>query len=214
MSKTNAKHLIIKPHQLFLGVVLALVSCVSVLTFAQKKQPHPRIYLIDSSQSKINWSIDSHHGEVAICEGTIKTMENKIIDGHFVICMDSIIDVDIDYELMRHVLENTLKSKELFDATKYPHATFDVYSSKTISDSSTMIYGDLTIKGVEKCIAFEADTQFGQQILKAQSKPIQIDRTDWGITAMSINYSTSDEAYIVSDTITVQVSITAILSED
>ncbi len=214
MDKTNKKYLSENSKDYFFVVISVLISIFSLLIFAQTIHAQKRSYIIDASQSKVIWSIDAHNGEVTICKGSIMTEGNEIIDGHFEICMDSIIDVDIDYELMRHVLENTLKSKELFDAKKYPYASFDIYKTTTQSDSISMIYGDLVVKGIEKCITLEARTQFDHKVFKAQSGPIKIDRTDWGITAMSKKYSTSEENYIVSDTITLQVHITAIFSDN
>lgn len=189
----------------------AIVS-MTLIVFGQSKDTKKTFYTIDASKSYLTWKIDAHHGKVNICKGTFRVEEGEITAGHFTICMDSIVNLDIEYDLMRQVLENTLMSKELFDAKRYPYATFKIQQAKPISDDKIKIYGDLMLKGIEKCIAFEAKIKAEMGQFSAQSESFGIDRTDWGITAMSKNFSSSEESYIVRDTVVIQVIVNATIA--
>ena len=77
------------------------------------------VYQINIEESRLDWYCDIHNGYISLDSGYIVISNNEIIDGRFVICMESIVDLDIDdYELMRITLENTLKSVEFFNSPK------------------------------------------------------------------------------------------------
>jgi len=90
----------------------------------QKEKADTVIYVIDTINSNINWSCDLHHGFIPLERGTLKVVNDSIVAGRIMIKMDSITDTDIDYELMRKTLLNTLRSKQFLNTEKYHYATF------------------------------------------------------------------------------------------
>ncbi|MDO8897313.1 MAG: YceI family protein [Bacteroidales bacterium] len=195
------------------GILFHLLGFTSIIFFtgmAQKKGEIPIHYQIVSTGSLLYWRADNHRGFIPFCDGMLTFEDNSLTQGNFSICMDSITNTDIDYLLMKNVLENTLKSKEFFFAEKYPRAFFNIYSSFTSEKDKLFVTGDLTLKDITKCISFEADLKIDGDSLFAVSDSIRIDRTDWGIFTMSKNYVKGDEAFIVSDTLILNVKIRAV----
>lgn len=180
-------------------------------SFSQKNGKSPTQYQIDTANSVLYWRADIHRGVIPLCNGVLTVVNNSLNDGTFSLCMDSITNTNIDYYLMKTVLENTLKSKEFFYTEKFPKAVFDIYSSSLNEQNKLSVSGDLTLKGITKCISFEAKLETAGDSLFAMSDSIRIDRTDWGIFTMSKKYVKGDEAYIVSDTLVLVVKITAVL---
>jgi len=162
------------------------------------------VYIIDTDSSKIEWACDLHKGYVLFENGEIKILNGKIVGGTFNICMESIVDVDIDYELMRITLENTLKSIEFFYTEKYHYSSFTIDYTKT-TQGSCSIYGDFTLLGVTKCINFQYDLILESDSLWAKTEEIIIDRTDWGVTSMSKDDAKSDKSFIVPNEIRIKV---------
>jgi polyisoprenoid-binding protein YceI len=156
---------------------------------------------MDTTESIVEWNCDSHHGTVPLQSGIIKIVEGEIVSGNFKMKMDSIKDLDIDYPLMRHTLENTLRSEFFFDTKNFP--TTDFYIDHVIpkEKNNQLIAGDLWIRGLVNCIRFNARVQYDQKQFTAVSDSFQINRIDWNVTIYSQQEAKSDEAVIVSDNI-------------
>jgi len=84
------------------------------------------VYIIDTDSSKIKWECDLHNGYVLFENGELKVVNGKIVDGTLNACMESIVDLDIDYELMQLTLQNTLKSIDFFYSEKYHFSKFAI----------------------------------------------------------------------------------------
>ena len=159
------------------------------------------VYLMDATESYLAWNCDSHHGTVPIESGSIKTLNGDIVSGNFVMKMDSIKDLDIDYPLMRHTLENTLRSKFFFDVKNFPTTEFNIDYALPLENNRQHIAGDLWIKGLVNCIKFNSSISFNQKEFIAVSDSFQINRIDWNITIYSKQEAKSEESVIVSDSI-------------
>ncbi len=159
------------------------------------------IYTMDTINSYLRWSCDNHHGTLLLKRGALKTVGETLVSGNFVINMDSLKDLDIENELIRKTLYNTLKSEFFFDVKKYHTATFSIDYVEPLGNSNFKITGDLQIKGVINCIQFQSNITFDKKELTATSEKFFIDRTHWGITIYSKQMSTSDDSVIVSDEI-------------
>ena len=167
------------------------------------------VYEINIKESRLNWYCDIHNGFISLDSGYIVILNNEIIDGRFVICMESIVDLDIDdYELMRITLENTLKSIEFFNTPKFHHSFFDFDYVKR-SEKGYFITGELEVMNVAQCISFNSEFKFDDNKLIAISDSVVIDRTHWGITSMSKNDVKSDKSFIVPNEIGIIVHIVA-----
>jgi polyisoprenoid-binding protein YceI len=115
--------------------------------------------------------------------------------------------LDIDYELMRTVLENTIKSKEIFHTSRYPHAFFRFDAAEPVSTDSLLITGDLEIRGIENCISFNTFIKQNGGSFTASTDTISIDRIRWGVIAMSKEFGKSDDGYVISDKFQLQIML-------
>jgi polyisoprenoid-binding protein YceI len=165
---------------------------------------------VDTAASYIYWHCDSHHGSVPLKEGVVTMQGDRLLDGTFVILMDSIHDEDIDYELMRKTLNNTLRSEFFFDVKNFPLAEFQVYDAEKKQNDHYHIMGDLTVKGIVKCIEFDTKIEHSKHLFQAVSDTFKINRLDWGIDIYSKAKAENDESVIISDSIDFVVHVKAI----
>ncbi len=159
------------------------------------------VFLMDTTESYLAWNCDSHHGTVPLQSGIIKIANGEIVSGNFKLKMDSIKDLDIDYPLMRHTLENTLRSEFFFDVANFPTADFYIDYTLPNKNNKLLIAGDLWIRGLVNCISFESNIHYDQKEFTAVSDTFQINRINWNITIYSQQEAKSNEAVIVSDNI-------------
>lgn len=195
--------------------ILALMSFTFAPEYVGKllkkqKQTYDTItYLVDTLKSKINWRCDVHRGYVLLKSGEIKVVNNEVVAGYVIVKMDSIIDEDIDYELMRLTLQNVLKSETFFDVKNYPETKFLIDHSGKTTDSTFFVQGDLMILGIVNCVGFNYQINFQGDNLIIHSDEFNINRLYWGITSYSQHVANSDKSYIVSDEIDFVIHLTA-----
>jgi polyisoprenoid-binding protein YceI len=169
--------------------------------------PDAETFILDSDQSIINWYCVIHTGYTKLNEGKVQFADGNIVSGDFEICMDSINDVDIDYQLMKEVLVNTLKSPDFFDIKKFPSAYFDLVRVKRISKEKFEVVGNLTIKNVTNQIRFNSTIQNQDSLIIVESERFSVDRTKWGITIYSENFEQTDKSFLFTDLVEIQISI-------
>ncbi|MDY0101399.1 MAG: YceI family protein [Lentimicrobium sp.] len=193
---------------LIFGVIfLVLFTGFAVVVSKNGKGHHYRHYTIDVSNSYIFWRLDAHRGVIPFSNGKLVFEGDKLVDAQFKVCMDSLRDLDIDYELMRTVLENTIKSKEIFHTSRYPHAFFRFDAAEPVSTDSLLITGDLEIRGIENCISFNTFIKQNGGSFTASTDTISIDRIRWGVIAMSKEFGKSDDGYVISDKFQLQIML-------
>jgi len=158
-------------------------------------------YIVDCKESSIEWFCGKHTGYVKLQSGILYLKEKEIVGGNFFVLMDSIVNTDIDYELMRLTLMNTLKSKDFFNAEQFPTSRFTLTRIEKIEGDNHCLSGLLKIKDVERLITFHSEIKYEDEFISAISEKFIIDRTKWGITTMSKDFVESEESFIVSDEI-------------
>ena len=156
-------------------------------------------YSVDINASKLEWFCVVHKGYVLLKNGNITIKNNKITEGSFKVLMDSIVDIDIDYYLMKATLENTLKSDMFFDVKKYPESTFKITGVVDKGDNRYQVSGDLKIKDIVKPVTFVSSITTKNDTLYAKSERFSINRTAWGITIYSKNYPQTDDSFLFTD---------------
>ncbi len=159
------------------------------------------IFIMDTASSYIAWNCDSHHGTVPLQNGIVKIVDDEIVAGGFRFKMDSIKDLDIEYPLMRHTLENTLRSDFFFDVKNYPTTSFIIDYVIPKENKKFLIAGDLWIRGLVNCVTFNATIKYNKKTFEAVSDSFNINRIDWNITIYSKQEAESDESVIISDNI-------------
>jgi polyisoprenoid-binding protein YceI len=189
---------------IFFILIFGIFQATGNISIAQQTNSDTTTYKIDINKSKIKWSCDLHNGFILFNDGVLKLINNKIVDGNFTILMDSIIDLDIDYKLMKITLENTLRSSDFFNTKEYPFSNFTIDYVISTENNETM-FGDLSFLGVTKCINFPVKYYLKNDSIIANSEEIIIDRTDWGNTSMSKEDAKSDKSFIVPNEIKIKV---------
>jgi polyisoprenoid-binding protein YceI len=194
---------------------LLAILIVSSLQFSSQKtkaainEPDTLTYQLDTSASKVEWACDIHQGYISFDSGELKVVNGEIVKGNFDVCMESIVDIDIDYDLMRLTLQNTLKSIDFFYAEKYHYSSFTIDRVEYKQNTATL-YGDLTIIGITDCIRFQFSQQLEADTIRAESEEITLDRTNWGITSMSKEDAKSDKSFIVPNDFRIVVTLVGI----
>jgi len=197
------------------------------LASVTKQVVSPGLYSIDLSSSIVNWAgkkplIDGYinSGVIGFSAGTITVTENEAT-GEFTIDMNTLnVGSTAKKPGQESTLEGHLKGEGWFDVAKFPTASFNItnVSVRTDSDStsdSTFQYdvtGDLTMKGVTNEINFPAEiyeTASGQVQVEATTT---IDRTKWGLTAMSGSFFDNLADNVIDDS--VQLSFTLVADKN
>ena len=184
----------------FLPIFMLLLTFSSV---AQKKinDVDTITYDIDTVQSYLSWSCDKHYGIVPLKSGKIQVVRQAVVAGSFVVNMDSLKDLDIDYMLMRETLHNTLKSGFFFDVANFPTAEFVLDYAEPVENNYFQISGDLRVKDIVNCIHFKSKIMFDEKAFSAISDTFDVDRTQYGITIYSPEEAADDQSVVVSDEI-------------
>jgi len=189
-----------------------LLALLFLLSFVGLNAQEPVFFSVDTARSKVAWSCDLHRGYFKLDSGRLEIAKGKLTGGEFTICMESITDTDIDYELMRITLLNTLKSKDFLYTAKYHYSTF-VIDEVRYKHDSVYIAGDLTFLGITECIKFSCGVTFQNDSIRARTEKIVIDRTDYGNITMSKEDAKSDKSFIVPNEVTIKVSIVASIAK-
>lgn len=177
-------------------------------------------YKVVASDSKIGWEGSKvvggkHHGSIAIQEGSLNVQEGIVLNGTFVVDMNSISVEDLKPEDGKADLEAHLKgtasdemADHFFNVAKYPTATFNLTSVKEV-DGKTVIAGNLTMKGITKNIEFPAAINVSDNELSIHADTFPINRTDFGVNynSNSVFDALGDKA--INDNIEVKLHIVA-----
>ena len=142
-----------------LSSVFLLGAAFSQNTKGYSNPQNPEIieYRVDVDSSKVLWFCGEHTGFVHLESGYFNVKGNDIVGGVFTMDMGSLVNTDIDYDLMRGTLENILKSKDFFNIEEYPFSTFKVSSIRKLEDNEQCISGDMQVVDVTRRITFHSD---------------------------------------------------------
>ena len=166
-------------------------------------------YIADTDKSILHWKIGLHTGYVKFHAGVLYTEGTQIKAGEFYMDMDSIVDTDIDYMLMKETLENVLKSGDWFSSNEFPLSVFKITEAENSDADSVRFCGSLKLLNISQEINFNASVQFINDSIVAVSEGFLIDRTHWNILTMSEGYVKDDNSFIVPDNIEIRVEIIA-----
>ncbi len=175
----------------------------------KKEPPGTERYILNVDSSIVNWFISHHRGYVKFKNGYLSILKKELTGGVFYVAMDSIKDVDIDYPLMKTVLEKVLKSPEFFNTKKFPTSAFKIDSLQKISRNEYQVWGFMKIYDKIRKIKFKVKVKFRKSKIYAETDKFYIDRTKWGLTAYSKNYVQQDTSFVVPDSIGFIIKILA-----
>jgi len=184
------------------------------------KATEGEVYNVDPT-SKINWTgskpAGKHMGTINVTKGNLLIANESVVGGNFVIDMNSITCTDLEgdakTDLEAH-LKGTSAGKEdhFFNVAKFPKANFKISKvTSLVNDpaASHLVYGTLSLKGVDKEVGFKAKIDYGGGMYKISSPDFTINRTDWGIKFMSKNFMDDIKDKFINDDIVLSVSLKA-----
>ncbi len=167
-------------------------------------------YSLETGKSLLTWFCVTHTGYVKFKSGHFTMIDNKIVSGEFEIAMDSIRNTDIDYDLMRIVLENTLKSDSFFNVKAHPISKIKLTHLKVLDSNRFLMGGDLQINGINNRISFRTQIIQNDTSFLVLTDRFYIDRTRWGVTIYSRNFEQTDKSFLFTDSVSMKV--TAVLN--
>jgi polyisoprenoid-binding protein YceI len=170
-------------------------------------------YKVNTSESKINWlgtkPGGEHYGIVKISNGTLNIEDGELKGGNFVIDLRSIENLDIESEAWNKKLVDHLKSEDFFYVDKYPTGVFTITEVEKNTSELYRLTGNLELRGITKTIRFNANVAFENEILKAKTPKLVLDRTQWKIEAMSKTVFTDLKDKYVDDEMQIEIELVA-----
>lgn len=142
-----------------------------------------------TSESKVMWTgtkvVGLHQGIVKIKSGKVKMKDQKLVGGHFIIDMTTIVCTDIPDSdpIPKKKLESHLKGEDFFDVTKHPTAKFEIDEVRTHPDNPAkmLVLGNLTIKGITKRWKIEVEPTTQTDKLFIAQADLRFDRQQFGV---------------------------------
>jgi polyisoprenoid-binding protein YceI len=153
-----------------------------------------KTYTVDTGVSKLMWEgtkpVGTHNGTVNVSEGTVVVNGDAVVGGSFTLDMNSITNLDLEDEGQKAYLESHLKglgddnADDFFNVRKYPTAKYEITKvTKKEGDpnGNALVYGNLTLKDMTKSVAFTANIDMTDGMVRVSTPQFKIDRTEWGI---------------------------------
>lgn len=139
---------------------------------------------VDISNSSIHWKgtkmqgAGKHEGQIQLQDGYFLTNQNKLVGGKFTMDMNTIQVTDIPKHepVPRKRFNDHMKSEDFFNTAKYPISVFTITEIENLTDDSTMVSGNLTIKDITQNISFKAKSSEKEFFTK-----FTFDRFEWNI---------------------------------
>ncbi len=175
------------------------------------------IYTVDVANSTIAWvgtkPAGKHTGTIALAKGAVTATDGSLDSGAFEIDMTTINVTDLEGDekagLEGHLKgEGENKEDHFFNVAKFPTAKFEITEVTKVSDT-TMIKGNLTLKGITKNISFPAVTTVTDTVFSIQSEPFTINRTEWGVNYGSKSVFENLGNKFINDDIQLTVTVKA-----
>lgn len=157
--------------------IIILFSSALLITL----QIHAQTLTADVSKSKITWTankaVGGHSGNISLQSGSLTLAGNIITAGTLIINMKSITCTDITDKPTNTKFIGHLHSDDFFSVQTHPTATLTITDRASFLNNTTVIKGNLTIKGITKPITFTATKNE-----KTYTAIIPVNRTLYGIT--------------------------------
>lgn len=180
-------------------IIVSLVLVASVLTGCKSEKKEKLAvkevvefeattlekYNVDTEASVLNWKgtkpLGAHDGVVSLKSGSLIIEEDELIDGEFIIDMNSIVNVDMKGSAGAGKIEAHLKSADFFDVATYPTSKFVITDVEESEDGKLDVTGNLTIKDVTKSITIPATISTEGGVTTFESETFNVNRTDYNV---------------------------------
>jgi hypothetical protein len=133
----------------------------------------PDTLVVNPRASSIHWKGTGLGGRAAR-EGTM-----HIGNGMFVVRHEQLTSGSVTFDMRQ--LDGALKGEAFFDVAHHPSASFSSTGMTRVGQSRWQVSGNLTLRGVTRPIAFDADVRWEELGHMIATSSFTIDRTQWGI---------------------------------
>lgn len=155
-----------------------------------------KAYIPDTINSLVEWigtkPTGKHHGAIKLAGGAIYVKDSTVTGGNITINMLTLQNLDLAADTaMKNKFETELRGAQFFDVQNFPTATFEITEitpyepakdgEVTLSNTTHIVKGNFTLKGVIKNITFPARIIVDSHTVTVTAN-FNIDRTKWGIT--------------------------------
>lgn len=176
-------------------------------------------YTVDVKQSIVNWAgskpTGKHTGVIQFKEGFVNIKDSAIVDGRFFINMNTITVTDLKPGDGKEDLENHLKGTaekdkkdHFFNVNKYPTSDLKIVKIEE-KYGKTIIYGNLSIKGVTKAVNFPAEVNITDKEVTIKSDTLALNRTYFNVNYASKSLFADLKDKFIDDEIRIQVNVKA-----
>ncbi len=173
-------------------------------------------YSVVPARSLVTWAgsklAGTHTGTFQISEGSISVDKDKISGGKFIIDMNSLTNTDLAAGSGKEDLEGHLKSADFFDVANHPTASFEITKVTELEgakDANSLVYGNLTLKGVTKQLGFKAHINYRGTGVSVTTPEFSFNRTDFGIKYGSSNFMDVMKDKAINDEVSLSISLGA-----
>lgn len=152
-----------------------------------------------------------HRGTLQAKEGYVIMENGQLKGGEIVIDMSTIRDMTRPDE-NNEDLEQHLKSADFFDVENHPFASFIITKTATYigeDDMNTLIYGNLTIKGITKSTQLKANVEPDANSVLIKAPLFHFDRAEFDIRYDSSSFFDDLGDKAIDDEIGLDISIQA-----
>lgn len=189
---------------------ITIILSITLLLFSAYTNAQTT-YKVNTNSTQINWKgykpAGKHYGTIGLKSGFFIVINDKIVEGDFVIDMNSIVNTDLDSSSKGNAkLVNHLKSEDFFDVEKYPTASFKITSTEN-KENKILIRGDLTIKNKTNPIEFIASVKIDENQLIFNSEIFKIDRSRWDIKYKSNSFFNNLADKFIYDEMEISITI-------
>lgn len=165
-----------------------LFASLAVLAMAFMPKAPQESYSVNAQESSIGWVgkkvTGQHNGTIKVSGGKLEVSGGKITGGEFTLDMNSIICEDIKDAETNKKFVGHLRSDDFFSVDKHPTGKFAItkatHTGKKGNTDTYKMEGNLTLKGISKPVAFDAEVSGKGKKMTAKAA-FKINRTQWDI---------------------------------
>ncbi|SFS46433.1 YceI family protein [Lutibacter maritimus] len=169
-------------------------------------------YTVTNENSILNWKgfkpTGTHNGTVAIKDGNLVVSDGKLTGGNFTFDMNSIVVLDIPADDEYNAkLVGHLKNSDFFDVENNPTVMFKI--TEVLHEGTTLVKGDLTIKGITKSIEFPVSLNKTTDGVELVGNAFKIDRTEYNIQYKSQKFFDDLKDKFINDEFEISFKVNA-----
>ncbi|MDX2285438.1 MAG: YceI family protein [Bacteroidia bacterium] len=156
----------------------------------------------------VKFGSHSHTGTISLAGGLCYVRDGQLAAGSVDIDMNSITNTDLTDSADNADLVGHLKDPDFFDAARFPLAQLVITGTAPGGPDTTMISGNLTLKGITHQITFPARVEASPAGLSASAR-FSFDRARWDVRYDSKSFFENLGDKFISDDIELHLVINA-----